>query len=29
VFLASGQNDYMTATSVFIHGGIMQGSVRR
>jgi glucose 1-dehydrogenase len=27
VFLASGQNDYMTATSVFIDGGIMQGSV--
>jgi glucose 1-dehydrogenase len=27
VFLASGQNDYMTATSVFLDGGIMQGSV--
>lgn len=27
VFLASGQNDYMTATSVFIDGGIMQSSV--
>ncbi len=27
VFLASGGNDYMTATSVFIDGGIMQGSV--
>jgi len=27
VFLASGQNDYMTATSVFIDGGIMMGSV--
>ena len=27
VFLASGANDYMTATSVFIDGGIMQGSV--
>ena len=27
VFLASGQNDYMTATSVFVDGGIMQGSV--
>lgn len=27
VFLASGGNDYMTATSVFIDGGIMQGSL--
>jgi glucose 1-dehydrogenase len=27
VFLASGQNDYMTATSVFVDGGIMMGSV--
>jgi glucose 1-dehydrogenase len=27
VFLASGRNDYMTATSVFLDGGIMQGSV--
>jgi glucose 1-dehydrogenase len=27
VFLASGHNSYMTATSVFIDGGIMQGSV--
>jgi glucose 1-dehydrogenase len=27
VFLASGQNDYMTATSIVIDGGIMQGSV--
>ncbi len=27
VFLASGGNDYMTATSVFIDGGIMPGSV--
>ena len=27
VFLASGQNDYMTATSVFIDGGIMMSSV--
>lgn len=27
VFLISGQNDYMTATSVVIDGGIMQGSV--
>lgn len=27
VFLASGRNDYMTATSVVIDGGIMQGSV--
>jgi hypothetical protein len=27
VFLASGRNDYVTATSVFLDGGIMQGSV--
>ncbi len=27
VFLASGRNDYMTATSVFLDGGIMQGSI--
>ncbi len=27
VFLASGQNDYMTASSVFLDGGLMQGSV--
>lgn len=27
VFLASGGDDYMTATSVFIDGGIMQESV--
>jgi glucose 1-dehydrogenase len=27
VFLASGQNDYMTATSVFVDGGIVQSSV--
>jgi glucose 1-dehydrogenase len=27
VFLASGRNVYMTATSVFLDGGIMQGSV--
>jgi len=27
VFLASGKSAYMTATTVFIDGGIMQGSV--
>jgi glucose 1-dehydrogenase len=27
VFLASGRNAYMTATSVFVDGGIMQGSI--
>jgi glucose 1-dehydrogenase len=27
VFLASGRNHYMTATSVFLDGGIMQGSI--
>jgi glucose 1-dehydrogenase len=27
VFLASGRNEYMTATSVFLDGGIMQGSI--
>lgn len=27
VFLASGQNDCMTASSVFLDGGLMQGSV--
>ena len=27
IFLASGQAAYMTATTVFLDGGIMQGSV--
>jgi glucose 1-dehydrogenase len=27
VFLASGKGAYMTATTVFVDGGIMQGSV--
>jgi len=27
VFLASGKSAYLTATTVFIDGGIMQGSV--
>ena len=27
VFMASGKAGYMTATTVFVDGGIMQGSV--